>query len=170
MTMKNLQVPYVLVMLLCLLSSSIVRSESLNDADALKDLKVGKVVWDITLDNPTELIIYLKVIQKTYDGLVAQKVTPDMIFTFHGGVVKLITVEHDHDHTALEQHNEKVEIATLLADLQKRAGVKMEVCGVAMASLDIKPSSILSGIKPVGNTFISLIGYHAQGYAMISIH
>jgi intracellular sulfur oxidation DsrE/DsrF family protein len=163
--MKNLQVPYILVILLCLLSSSIARSESSNDADALQDLKVGKVVWDVTLDNPTKLMRYLKVIQKTYDGLVAQKVTPDMIFTFHGGVVKLITTESD-----LEQLTEKSEIATLLADLQKKAGIKMEVCGIAMETLGVKKESILPGIKPVGNTFISLIGYHAQGYAMIPVH
>lgn len=168
--MKNLQMYPILVMLLCLFSSSVVRAESLNDADALKDLKIGKVVWDIGMDNPTKLILYLKVIQQTYDGLVRQKVTPDMIFAFRGGAVKLITTEHNHDHVVLEQHNEKVEIATLLAELQKKDGVKMEVCGVAMALFEIQNSDILPGIKPVGNTFISLIGYHAQGYAMIPIH
>jgi len=169
--MKNTQPHHILmVMLLWLLSTTVAFSEELNDADALKELKVGKVVWDIGMDNPTKLILYLKVIQQTYDGLVRQKVTPDMVFAFRGGAVKLITVEHDHDHTALEQHNEKVEIATLLADLQKKAGVKMEVCGVAMALFGIKNGDILPNIKPVGNTFISLIGYHAQGYAAIPIH
>ncbi len=164
--------PYRILMIISswLLSTSIAFAEPLNDADALKDLKVGKVVWDIGMDNPTKLVLYLKVIQQTYDGLVRQKVTPDMIFAFRGGAVKLITTQHDHEHVALEQHNEKVEIATLLTELQKKEGVKMEVCGVAMALFDIQNDDILPGIKPVGNTFISLIGYHAQGYAAIPIH
>lgn len=161
---------YLSVVLVTGLLFSQVFAEELNDANALKELKVGKVVWDIGMDNPTKLILYLKVIQQTYDGLVRQKVTPDMIFAFRGGAVKLITSGHNHDHAVLEQHNEKVEIATLLAELQKKDGVKMEVCGVAMALFEIQNSDILPGIKPVGNTFISLIGYHAQGYAMIPIH
>jgi intracellular sulfur oxidation DsrE/DsrF family protein len=171
--MKNNSLPYlstVFATLLLLLASSLVLSEELNDADALKDLKVGKVVWDINVDNPTKLLLYLKVIQQTYDSLVKQHVTPDMVFAFRGEAVKLITVEHNHDHTALEQHNEKMDTVMLLMELQKQPGVKMEVCGVAMALFDIKKESILSGIKPVGNTFISLIGYHAQGYTAIPIY
>lgn len=30
--------------------------------------------------------------------------------------------------------------------------------------------SLLNGIKPVGNTFVSLTGYQAQGYANIPIY
>lgn len=135
----------------------------LNDADALKDLKVGKVIWDIGTDNPAKLALYLKVIQKTYEGLVQQKVTPEMVFAFHGGAVKLITT--DREPIPLEQHGTLDEIGKLIADLQKQSGVKMEVCGLATALFNVKNSSILPGIKPVGNTFISIIGYCAESWA-----
>ncbi|NJO16883.1 MAG: DsrE family protein [Thioploca sp.] len=143
-------------------------AEELNDADALKDLKVGKVIWDIGTDNPAKLALYLKVIQKTHEGLVQQKVTPEMVFAFHGGAVKLITT--DREPIPLEQHGTLDEIAKQIANLQKQSGVKMEVCGLATALFNVKNSSILPGIKPVGNTFISIIGYHAQGYVAIPVY
>ncbi|MEZ5672791.1 MAG: DsrE family protein [Thiotrichaceae bacterium] len=142
----------------------------LNSADALKELKVGKVVWDITAANPTNLLNYLKIIQKTYEALAQQKVTLDMVLVFRGDAVKLITVEHTHDHAAMEQHTEKVETTALLAELQDKPGVKMEVCGMAMTLFNIENNHIFPGIKPVENSFISLIGYHTQGYATIPIN
>jgi intracellular sulfur oxidation DsrE/DsrF family protein len=156
------------ICLIFVASSSLGSATELSDTDALKNLKEGKVIWDIGAENPVKLALYLKVVQQTYDGLIKQNVKPDMVFAFHGGAVKLITVEHDH--ADLEQHNEKAEIATLLADLQKRPGVRMEVCGIATALFKIDNDHILSGIKPVGNTFISLIGYHAQGYTQIPLY
>lgn len=161
---------YLSVVLVTGLLFSQVFAEELNDTNALKELKIAKVMWDVTAENQTKLLAVLKIIQQTYDGLVRQKVTPEMVVLFRSDSVKLITVEHHHDHTGLEQHNEKVEITALLAELQDKPGVKMEVCGIAMAALNIESNTIFPGIKPVGNGFISLIGYHAQGYATIPIY
>ena len=146
----------------------VLAEEELNDTDALKGLKVGKIIWDIGAENPTKLALYLQVIQKTYEGLARQKVIPEMVFAFHGGAVKLIT--KDREHLSLEQHTSLEEIAQLITTLQKLPGVKMEVCGLATALFHVKNSSILPGIKPVGNTFISIVGYHAQGYVTIPIY
>lgn len=157
-----------LLMLLVMVPLMVSAGEELNDADALKDLKVGKVIWDIGTDNPAKLALYLKVIQKTHEGLVRQKITPEMVFAFHGGAVKLITT--DRENLPLEQHGVLEEIAQLITALQKQSGVKMEVCGLATALFNVKNSSILTGIKPVGNTFISIIGYHAQGYVAIPVY
>lgn len=34
----------------------------------------------------------------------------------------------------------------------------------------VENGTLLDGIKPVGNTFVSLTGYQAQGYANIPIY
>ncbi len=168
--MKQYGLSWLSGLCIALLTVTTLSAAELQDVDALQNLKEGKVIWDIGVDNPTKLVLYLKVVQQTYDGLVEQNVKPDMVFAFHGGSVKLLTVEHDHEYVDLAQHSEKVEIAELIANLQKRPGVKMEVCGIATALFKVDNDKILQGIKPVGNTFISLIGYHAQGYTQIPLY
>lgn len=143
-------------------------SQEINDADALEKVSVGKVVWDITIDNPKKLALFLSVIKETYDGLVKQNVKPDMIFTFHGGVVKLIS--NNREKVPLEDHDELDKVHQLLNELQKKEGVKMESCSIATRLQDVDNKTILTGIKPVGNTFISIIGYTTKGYAVIPIH
>ncbi len=120
------------------------------------------------MGNAATLPLYLKVIGMTHDGLVQQGVKPDMVLAFHGGAVKLITT--DRENVPLEQHEALDEIAGLLQALLKRPGVRMEACGVATKLFGVDNATILPGIKPVANTFVSLIGYHAQGYAAIPVY
>jgi len=143
-------------------------SQEINDATALENLKTGKVLWDITIDNPKKLALYLSVIKETYEGLIKQNVKPDMIFTFHGGVVKLIST--NREKVPLEDHDELDKVHQLLNELQKKEGVKMESCSIATRLFSVDNKTILEGIKPVGNTFISIIGYNTKGYAVIPIN
>jgi len=142
--------------------------QEINDADALTNVKTGKVVWDITIDNPKKLALFLSVIKETYDGLVKQNVTPEIIFTFHGGVVKLLS--SNREKVPLEEHDDLDKVHQLLNELQKKDGVKMESCSIATRLFGVDNKTILTGIKPVGNTFISIIGYNAKGYAVIPIN
>jgi predicted peroxiredoxin len=143
-------------------------SQEINDADALENIKTGKVVWDIAIDNPKKLALYLSVIKETYDGLVKQNVKSEMIFTFRSGSVKLIS--SNREKVPLEDHDELDKVHQLLNELQKKDGVKMESCSIATRLQNIDNKTILTGIKPVGNTFISIIGYTARGYAVIPIN
>ncbi|MBF0623955.1 MAG: DsrE family protein [Magnetococcales bacterium] len=143
-------------------------SQPLNDADALQGVTVGKVVFDIGMANPQTLPLYLKVIAQTHADLVRQKVEPHIVLAFHGGAVKLIS--SNREALPMDQHASLEEIAALIADLQKQPGVRMEVCGLATRLMGVDNATILPGIKVVGNTFVSLTGYHAQGYAAIPIY
>ncbi len=60
-------------------------------------------------------------------------------------------------------------IAAQLAELQQQ-GVRMEACSVATRLFKLDNDSLIEGIKPVGNTFVSLTGYQAQGYVNIPIY
>ncbi|MBF0183164.1 MAG: DsrE family protein [Magnetococcales bacterium] len=141
---------------------------TVNDADALQGVTVGKVVFDINMANPHMLPLYLKVITQTHADLQRQQVKPEMVLAFRGKAVKLVS--KNQDSFPIDQHPFLDEIALLIAELQKRPGVRMEVCGLATGLFGVDNGTVLPGIKVVGNTFVSLTGYHAQGYAAIPIY
>ena len=109
----------------------------------------------------------MKVIDETYNDLVDQGVQPDMVFTFHGRVLKLISsqpIELDIDEEVAQE-----ELLELISTLSKKPGVKMESCSIASRILNIDNDTIIPEVKPVRNTFVSLIGYQQKGYSLIPI-
>jgi len=150
-----------------LVSAPLIAAEKPDDADALKGVKEGKVLFDVNVAEPKKMTLYLAVIRETVDDLRRQGVEPDVILAFRGLAVKLIDKDRESMELTDFEHLDK--IAEQLADLQKE-GVRMEACSVATRLFGVKNSELLDGIKPVGNTFVSLTGYHAQGYASIPIY
>ncbi|MFN2369039.1 MAG: hypothetical protein ABR605_08850 [Desulfurivibrionaceae bacterium] len=51
----------------------------------------------------------------------------------------------------------------------KKDGVTLEVCLFAARGMGIEPATILPEIDRVGNGFISVLGYQAQGYGTVAI-
>jgi intracellular sulfur oxidation DsrE/DsrF family protein len=166
--MYKIKPTFIIIVLSGLLFSNLVYAEKPTDGDALQNLNEGKIVWDITVGNPIKLLLLVKVIEETYDDLVRQDVKPDMIFTFHGPVVKLISSQSLD--LALDEEEAHEELLDRLRKLSKKPGVKMESCSVAARLLGIDNDTIMSEVKPVGNTFVSLMGYQNKGYALIPIY
>ena len=154
--------------LFALITQNSAFAENPNDADALEGIETGKVVWDVTISKPSRLLFVMKVIDETYNDLISQGVTPDMVFTFHGRVLKLLSTQP----LELEPDEEKAheELIALMQEIRKKPGVKMESCSVAARFLNIDNATIIPQVKPVGNTFVSLIGYQQKGYALIPIN
>lgn len=151
-----------------LLLLNIAYADKPDDADALQGIETGKVVWDVTLSKPSRLLFVMKVIDETYDDLERQGVTPDMVFTFHGRVLKLLSsqpLELD-----IDEEFAHAELLTLIEKMSEKPGIKMESCSVAARVLGIDNKTIIPEVKPVGNTFVSLIGYQQKGYALIPIN
>ena len=142
-------------------------AEKPDDADALAGIDTGKVVWDVTLSNPSRLLFVMKVIDETYQDLVRQNVTPDMVFTFHGRVLKLLSSQPQE--LSLDEESALEELLALIQTMSEKPGIKMESCSIASRILGIDNSTIVPAVKPVGNTFVSLIGYQQKGYAFIPI-
>lgn len=149
------------------LSQSLFAGDIPNDSDALKGVDKGKVVFDINMVEAKKMTLYLMVISQTVDDLKRQGVEPDVILAFRGKSVRLIS--NDREEMELTDYEHLDKIAAQLSDLQKK-GVRMEACSVATRLFKIDNNTLLDGIKPVGNTFVSLTGYHAQGYASIPIY
>lgn len=141
-----------------------------NDSDALEGVEIGKAVFDINIagDNPQKLALYLSVIQETVTGLVEQNVKPDILLAFRGSAVQLITTQHAED-IALDVEEQLEQVAKQLETLAN-TGVRMEACSVATRLFGVSNDTLLPNIKPVANTFVSLIGYQAKGYAIIPIY
>ncbi len=73
-------------------------SAQLNDKDALHDVKIGKVVFDINIaDNPNKVMLYLNVIRKTHIDLVRQNVKPDILLAFRGKAVLAVNSKRTDD-------------------------------------------------------------------------
>ena len=157
----------VVILGLMLLTNS-VYADKPSDADALTGITQGNVIWDVTIGSPSKLLFMLNVIEETYDDLERQNVAPDMVFLFHGPVLKLIsTTPLDLPLDQVEAHEQAQE---LIQKMSKLPGVKMESCSIAARTFGVDNGTIISGIKPVGNTFVSQIGYQQKGYAMIPIN
>lgn len=139
-----------------------------DDVVALKGVTTGKVVWDINVSSPAKLVLYLDVIKETYDDLVRQGISPEMVFAFRGESLRIVSTEHDP--VTLDSMPEIQEAARKIHMMMHRAGVRMEACSIAARVFDVNLDHVPHGIRPVGNTFISLIGYQAKGYAIIPIY
>ena len=158
---------YLIAALLAALSIQLWAADAPNDRDALRGVTTGKVVFDINMKEPKKMTLYLAVIKQTVEDLKRQQVKPDVILAFRGLSVLLISKDREQMELTDFDHLDKV--AAQLAELQQM-DVRMEACSVATRLFKVDNASLLDGIKPVGNTFVSLTGYNAQGYASIPIY
>jgi intracellular sulfur oxidation DsrE/DsrF family protein len=156
-----------LVITVLMLSQAVVAADVPDDRDALKGVAKGRVIFDINTAKARKLNLYLSVIKQTVDDLVRQNVEPDVILAFRGKSVRMIS--KNREQVEMTEYDELDRIASQLSELQKM-GVRMEACSVATRLFKLDNKTLLDGIKPVGNTFVSLTGYQAQGYANIPIY
>ena len=156
-----------LAALVLLLISSPVLSDKPGDTAALSGVTAGRVVFDINTTLAGKLSLYLQVIRETHDDLKRQVVTPEMILDFRDKAVTLVT--SDRQHQELTEYEDLDRVATQIKELQS-VGVRMEGCSIATRLYGVDNQTLLPGITPVGNTFVSLIGYQARGYALIPIY
>ncbi|NCA70190.1 MAG: hypothetical protein EOM91_08780 [Sphingobacteriia bacterium] len=155
-----------LIGFLCLLPM-LALAEKPTDSHALAGVETGKVAWDINMGDAKKLRLYLQVMAETYDDLKRQGVEPEMIFTFRGPSLPLISTEHGDVPLEDIEHHEAV--AEQISALQQRPGVRMEACSIAARLFGVEAKQLLPGINFVGNTFVSQIGYQSKGYASIPI-
>ncbi|MDK9695361.1 MAG: DsrE family protein [Siculibacillus sp.] len=143
-------------------------AEKPSDASALKGVTTGRVVWDVSMSNPTTLALFLSVVRETYDDLARQNVKPEMVLAIHGAPVRY--VRKDREDLPLDVAAAVDRINDVLDDLAARPGVRIEVCSIANRLFGVDNAAIKPNFHVVGNTWVSLIGYQAQGYAIVPIN
>jgi intracellular sulfur oxidation DsrE/DsrF family protein len=128
-----------------------------NDREALSGLKTARTVFDMRVPDREKLIFNLELIKETLEGMAAQGVKPEVVVTFRGPGVRLLTREQAAD-----------EIAPLITEL-KRMGIRFEVCTVATRIFKVDKATLIPDVVVVGNSLISLIGYQNKGYALVML-
>jgi len=154
---------------LLLLVSNVIQAEQpvINDKAALGDLKVGKGVFLVDIGDAKKLNFYLEVIQGTYKGMKEQGVEPDFILVFIGPSVKYLSTSSSAD-TEQGAGGVLMEIESNVEALAE-LGVRQEICAVATRVFGIESNTVFPGLTLVGDGFISLIGYQAQGYHLVPV-
>lgn len=168
--MQYLRLFFVVITLLASTLSPVttIRAEDINDARALAGLKTAKGVFLVDIANPKKLVLYLDVIKGTHAGMIRQNVTPDLVVVFIGPSVRYLTTA-PNDEIAMEYEDTLEKIAGAIADLD-HLGVRQEICAVATKAFNVDNKTVLPALDVVGDGFISLIGYQAQGYALVPVY
>ena len=141
--------------------------ETVNDKAALGDLKTGKGVFLVDIGDAKKLNFYLEVIQGTFGGMTDQGVDPDFILVYIGPSVKFLTTSPSAK-TESDAGDVLLDIEAKV-DALAELGIRQEICAVATRVFGIDNEALLPGLTLVGDGFISLIGYQAQGYHLVPV-
>jgi len=138
-----------------------------SEYEALNGLKDVKVVFDVRAKKIKTAAIYLDLIHETFKDQNIRNVSkqPDFVVVFAGGLSKFVS-----SNTEGFSDEEKVLISRIVNRVSAMAkdGIKQEICLFAVNAAGVDPATLLPEIKQVDNGWISLIGYQAKGYSLIS--
>lgn len=136
--------------------------------NALNGVNKVKAVFDVSMGSPQKANLVFWAVRNVYDdeSVRALPESPEVAVVFHGPAVKMIST--NRDGVSAEDKKALDDFAQLVGEM-KQDGVKMEVCLYAAKVLGVDPESILPEIDHVGNGFISVAGYQAQGYSVVAI-
>ncbi len=155
--------------LLCsgLLTLPDAHAADLQDAAALQGLHSAKGVFMIDVDNPGRVARVLETIQTTDKSMSKQGVEPHIVVVVIGPAVAFLT----KDRRGISYKDERAvsQIQTAIRKLNEM-DIRTEACGVALKGMDIPPTELIPEVHPVGNGFISAIGYQAQGYSLVPVY
>jgi intracellular sulfur oxidation DsrE/DsrF family protein len=134
--------------------------------EALKGVKGVKAVFDFGQGAPKMANALFWAVKNVYEdeSVRALPNPPRIVIVFRGAAVKLISTDRKSFSASDKEDLDK--FADTIRQL-KKDGVKMEVCLYAAKSLGIDPATFMPEIDPVGNGFVSVVGYQAQGYAVV---
>jgi intracellular sulfur oxidation DsrE/DsrF family protein len=135
---------------------------------ALDGVKGLNTVFDFTQGSPATATVVFPAIKEVYTdkNVTALPTPPRTVIVFHGPAVKFIST--DRKLFDKEDHPDLDKVAEMIRQF-KKDGVKMEVCMYAVKVFGVDPATIMPEIDRVGNGFISVAGYQAQGYSIVAV-
>ncbi|WP_158414066.1 DsrE family protein [Geoalkalibacter subterraneus] len=90
---------------------------------------------------------------------------PKAVIVFHDEAVKFLST----DRKGSKEENDTLDKIAETIRQAKKDGVKMEVCMYAVKIFGVDPDTIMPEIEKVENGWISVSGYQAQGYSLITV-
>jgi len=134
---------------------------------AMTGIKSAKAVFDERQSDPKSAALHLKVVHQTFKELDGMKNNPVFVVIFSGPSVKLIS--KNREGFTPEDQKFLDEISNTISAMSKD-GINLEFCHVAAKVFNVEPASVLPEIKGVGNGWISILGYQAQGYSLVPVY
>ncbi len=135
---------------------------------ALTGVKGLDAVFDYSQGSATMTTVVFPAIKDVYEdqSVRALPAPPRTVIVFHGPAVKLISTDRKGvDKADLAAYDK---VAAMIRQF-KKDGVKMEVCMYAVKAMGVNPATLMPEIDQVGNGFISVLGYQAQGYSLVTV-
>ena len=157
-----------LILFAALLMALVASPVKAGEYKALDGVKEVKAVFDVTLGDPETANVVFWAVRDVYDNesVRALPEPPRIAVVFHGEAVKLISSDRegisDSDKLAVNEFTDMVR-------QMKQEGVTLEICLYAAKVLGIDPATIMPEVDHVGNGFVSVVGYQAQGYSLVTI-
>ena len=135
---------------------------------ALKGVSGVKTVFDVSQGSPKVTNIVFWAVKDVYqnESVRALPNPPRTVVVFHGPSVKLIS--SDRKGFNAEEVAELDKFADTIRQM-KKDGVTFEICDYAAKVMGVDPATIMPEIDHVGNGFVSVAGYQAQGYSVVRI-
>ena len=135
---------------------------------ALKGVNGVNTVFDVSQGTPKVANIVFWAVKDVYQNESVRSLPnpPRTVVVFHGPSVKLIS--SDRKGFSPEESAELDKFADTIRQM-KKDGVTFEICDYAAKVMGVDPATIMPEIDHVGNGFISVAGYQAQGYAVVRI-
>jgi len=125
-------------------------------------------VFNFSLGTPAMAALVFPAIMDVYRNkeVRALHAAPRTVIVFHGRAIKLIST----NRTGVDKEEAEVldKVAGMIRQF-KKDGVRMEVCMYAVKVLGVDPATLMPEIDRVGNGFISVLSYQAQGYSVVTV-
>ncbi len=136
---------------------------------SLQGVKHVKAVFDFRLGDPKSATLHLDVIRQTCTDKALQmgKKRPVFAVVFSGASVKLLSKKREG--VTVDDAKTLDDVASMLSVMAKE-GIRLEICQIALKAFGIDPASVLPELHKVGNGYVSLVGYEAQGYSLVPVY
>ena len=168
-SIKNIAVYRILPILFALLFLVFLTTPVIaGDYAALKGVNGVNTVFDVSQGSPKVANIVFWAVKDVYqnESVRALPNPPRTVVVFHGPAVKLISSERKWFKP--EEVAEVDKFADTIRQM-KKDGVTFELCDYAAKVMGVDPATIMPEIDHVGNGFVSVAGYQAQGYSVVRI-
>ena len=139
-------------------------ANQLSDANALKGLKSVKVICDVNVGDPAQLLRRIELIDDTYTQLIDAGIKPTFIVAFRGPATNFVT--RGTGYVSAEHQAIKREIQGWISQFQEN-GFLLEQCAIAARGQEVSYDDILPQITVVQNGYISIVAYQSKGYALL---
>ncbi len=145
-------------------STAVAAERSYDNDRSLNGVERASVYFDVSLKDDELLVFRMDLLDRTIKSMEEAGLDVSAVIGFRGHASRFITRD---DHYVLEEEiDNKKKIQNWISYFSSR-DIVIEQCAIAAQMHDISTDDFLPEVTVVGNGYISLVGYQAQGYSVV---